>query len=76
MSQQKGERMYMKYLGIVFLVLGAVILLFGINASQSVPDQVVEGFTGRFTSTTMLYIISGVILLAGGGYLLIVGSKK
>lgn len=59
----------MRLLGIIMLVLGVVLLYFGYNASQVVTEQVVEGVTGRFSSTTMAYIIAGVALLAGGAYL-------
>lgn len=60
--------------GIVLLVLGAVLLIIGLNSSDSVADQVSETFTGRFTDSTMWYIIGGaglglmgLLLLVGGG---------
>lgn len=59
----------MRLLGIIMLALGVVLLFFGFNSSQVVTEQVVEGVTGRFTSTTMLYILAGIALLAGGAYL-------
>jgi hypothetical protein len=43
--------------GIVLLVVGAVVLAVGMNASHSVADQVSDTFTGRFTSTTAWYLI-------------------
>ncbi len=60
--------------GIVLLVLGVVLLVVGLNSSESVADQVSETFTGRFTDSTMWYIIGGaglglmgLLLLVGGG---------
>src|SRR5205823_2805091 len=45
--------------GIVLLVIGAVVLMVGMNASHSVADQISNTFTGRFTRETAWYIIGG-----------------
>jgi len=45
--------------GIVLLVVGAIVLIVGMNASHSAADQVSNTFTGRFTRETMWYIIGG-----------------
>ena len=66
----------MRILGIVLLVVGLVILGFGINASQAVGEKVIENLTGRFTSSTMWYIIGGVALVVGGGALAYFGNKR
>ena len=58
-----------RVLGLVLLVVGLVLLYFGYNASQSVGEQVVEGITGRFTSTTMWYLIGGITAIACGVFL-------
>ena len=49
-----------RILGIVLLVVGVVLLIVGMNASDSVADQVSETFTGRFTRDTMWYIVGGI----------------
>lgn len=59
----------MRTLGIVLLIVGVLILGFGINSALTVTEQVVEGVSGRYTSNTMLYIIGGVALIVGGGIL-------
>lgn len=59
----------MRALGIVILIVGLVVLGFGINSSQALGEKVVEGISGRFTSNTMWYIIGGVALIAFGGVL-------
>lgn len=59
----------MRIFGIVILVVGAVILLFGLNSALTVTEKVVEGVTGRYTSNTMLYILGGIALVVGGGAL-------
>lgn len=52
--------------GLVLLAIGIVLLIFGYNASQSVTERVVEGFTGHFTNHTMWYLIGGVAAVVGG----------
>lgn len=49
-----------RIIGIVFLVLGVALLVIGLNASDSVADQVSETFTGRFTDKTTWYILGGI----------------
>jgi uncharacterized membrane protein YidH (DUF202 family) len=49
-------------IGIVLVVVGVVLLIFGMNASNSAADQISEAFTGRFTEATMWYIIGGIVL--------------
>lgn len=57
--------------GIILVVLGVVLLYFGWQASQSMADQVSESFTGRFTDSTMWYIIGGAVSLAAGAFMLL-----
>ena len=47
--------------GIVLLVVGVGVLIFGLNASHSVADRVSNTFTGRFTEATTWYIIGGAV---------------
>lgn len=55
-----------KILGIILLVIGIILLVFGWNASQSIAEQVTETFTGRFTDETMWYIILGAASVVAG----------
>lgn len=57
--------------GIILVVLGVVLLYFGWQASQSMADQVSESFTGRFTDSTMWYIIGGAVSLAAGAFMML-----
>ncbi|WP_417550250.1 DUF3185 family protein [Methylophaga sp.] len=58
-----------KLLGIILLVVGVILLIFGFNASQSLGDQVTETVTGRFTDETMWYIIGGAVAIVVGGFM-------
>ena len=49
-----------RIIGVAELVVGIVLLIVGLNASNSLADQVSETFTGRFTQTTTWYIIGGI----------------
>jgi uncharacterized membrane protein len=66
----------LRIVGIVLLVLGIILFIFGLNASDSVADQMSEFFTGRFTETTMWYLIGGVVLMVGGGLLAATGGRR
>ncbi|GGI95608.1 DUF3185 family protein [Halopseudomonas pertucinogena] len=59
-------------MGIVLLVVGLVLLYFGWQASQSVGDQITETFTGRFTDSTMWFLILGAAAAVGGLLLAVV----
>lgn len=61
--------------GIVLIVIGALIFLFGLNSSQSLPDQVTEVATGRYTTHTMWYILGGVAMVVSGALLAIYDRK-
>jgi drug/metabolite transporter (DMT)-like permease len=61
--------------GIVLLVVGAVVLAVGMNASHSVADQVSDTFTGRFTSTTAWYLIGGGAAAVCGLLMLFTGVR-
>jgi uncharacterized membrane protein len=63
-----------RILGIVLLVVGVAVLIFGLNASHSVADRLSNTFTGRFTEATTWYIIGGaacgllgLLMVAFGG---------
>ncbi len=55
-----------RIIGLILLAVGVTLLIFGYNASQSVGERIVEGFTGHFTNQTMWYLIGGVAAVVGG----------
>ena len=61
--------------GIVLLVVGVVLLIIGMNASDSLADQVSETFTGRFTDKTTWYIVGGLGIGLLGLILALIGGR-
>lgn len=61
-----------KIIGIVLLVIGLILLYFGWQSSQSVGDQITETFTGRFTDSTMWFLIIGAAAAVGGVMLAVI----
>lgn len=65
-----------RILGLVLLVVGVTILLFGLNATDSVADNVKEGLTGRFSDKTMWYLLGGAALAVAGGAMTLFGGGR
>lgn len=55
-----------KIIGIVLLVIGAIALYFGFNATNAPMEEVTEAFTGRYSDQTMLYLIGGAVAGVAG----------
>lgn len=48
-----------KVVGVVLLVVGLMLLYFGYQSTETVTEQISESITGRYTETTMWYLIGG-----------------
>jgi hypothetical protein len=68
--------MNMRVIGIVLVVVGAVLLYFGLQATDAPLEQVRETVTGDYSDQTMLYLIGGAAAAVGGLALLVVGSRR
>ncbi len=55
-----------KLIGIILLVVGSVLLYFGLNATEAPLEEVTEAVTGKYSDETMYYLV-------GGGAALILG---
>ena len=63
-----------KALGIALLVVGVILLVWGINASDSVGSEISEAFTGSPTDKSIWLIIGGVVSgITGAGLLIFTG---
>jgi hypothetical protein len=65
-----------RILGIISVIVGLVLLAFAWSSSHAVTEKVAAATTGRFTQTTIWYIIIGLIMVIGGGCLWIGGRPK
>lgn len=66
-------------LGIVLLVVGLFVFIYGMNAFKSFVEQVSNSLTGRYSDATSWYLIGGIAALAAGILLLfsgVLGKKK
>jgi hypothetical protein len=55
-----------RVLGMTVLVIGVVLLVFGISATQKTGEKVRDELTGHYSSSTVWYIIGGLALIVGG----------
>ena len=61
--------------GIALLVIGLVLVVVGMNASDSLADQWNNFFTGHYTDTTMWYIFGGIAAVVVGLFLTLYGPR-
>ncbi len=66
-----GKVSTMKILGIILLVAGAGLALWGYQLSGSAGSQITQAVTGSDTDRVMTLYISGAVGLAVGIYLLV-----
>jgi hypothetical protein len=64
-----------KIVGLVLLVVGAVLLYFGFQASDAPLEQARETLTGDYSDQTMLYLVGGAAAAVGGLALLLFGKR-
>jgi hypothetical protein len=55
-----------RVIGMTLFIIGVVLLVMGIIATQSTGEKVFGEVSGHYTNTTMWYIIGGIALIAGG----------
>lgn len=58
-----------KLIGLVLIVLGAIALYFGFNATNSPTEEVSEALTGRYSDETMMYLAAGAVAVIAGAVL-------
>ncbi|HTA28846.1 MAG TPA: DUF3185 family protein [Candidatus Cybelea sp.] len=56
-----------KPLGVALLVAGVVLVIFGINASDSIGSDFSRFFTGSPTNKSIWLLIGGIVSLVAGG---------
>ena len=59
-----------KFMGIGLLALGAILLYFGVNATNSPMEELGEAFTGKYSDETMIYLIGGGVAAVAGLFMI------
>ena len=65
-----------KSISVVLLVVGIILIIYGINASNSFSSDVSRFFTGSPTNKTVWLLIGGIASAGIGLFGLLSGSKK
>ncbi len=64
-----------KIISLALLAGGIVLIIYGINASNSVGSDISRAFTGNPTDKTIWFLVGGVVAAAVGAAGLMRGSK-
>jgi uncharacterized protein DUF3185 len=65
-----------RVVGLMIAVAGIVLLIMGLNATDSIGEDIHEGLTGRFTDKTTWFIVGGIAAIVGGGALAMLRGGK
>jgi protein-S-isoprenylcysteine O-methyltransferase Ste14 len=65
-----------RILGIALLVAGVILLVFGLQATDSVTESVKEGVTGTYTDKTTWFIVGGAAAAIIGGLITLFGGRR
>ena len=64
-----------RILGLMLLVVGAVLLYYGAEATDAPLEQARERLTGDYSDQTMIYLICGAAAAIGGLAMLLVRQR-
>jgi len=67
--QSRASMSATRLLGIILMVVGVILLYFGLRATDSVSESVTEGLTGKYTDETTWFIVGGAVAVVAGGVL-------
>ncbi len=65
-----------KIAGLIVLVVGIVLLVWGFNASQSTASDVSRFFTGAVTDRSIWLLIGGALAAIAGASIAFTGRRK
>jgi LPXTG-motif cell wall-anchored protein len=72
----KEDKDMQSVVGVALLVVGVVLIIFGMQASASVGSRLSEFFTGTPSDRTVWLLIAGVAAAVVGLGLLLVGRRR
>lgn len=64
-----------RMVGIALLVVGVILLIVGLNASDSMADQISKTFTGKWTDNTAWYVYGGLGMAVVGLLVVVMGRR-
>lgn len=64
-----------KPVSLALVIVGIILLVYGISAGDSIASDIKETVSGTPTDKSMLLIIGGVVALVAGGFGLMRGRK-
>ena len=65
-----------RIIGFMLLGIGIVLLVVGLNATDTPFEELSKTFTGKYSQQTLWYLIGGAAALAGGGALALFGAGR
>ncbi len=65
-----------RLVGIGIAIFGIVLLIVGIIATDSIADRFSSFFTGKFTESTVWFILGGTALVIAGSALAITSADR
>ena len=65
-----------RILGVILLVVGGGCFLFGLNATDSLTENVSEGLTGKYTDQTTWYLLFGLAMALLGLAMTFLGGPR
>jgi hypothetical protein len=75
-QRNRRRRRMPSVVGIAFLVVGVVLIIFGMNASASLGSRLSELFTGAPSDRTIWLLVAGVVAAMLGLGMLLVGRRR
>jgi hypothetical protein len=64
-----------RLVGMALFVMGVVLVVIGLNASDAPADQLSNAITGQYTDRTMWYLVVGIAAAVTGGLLAAFGAR-
>lgn len=61
--------------GLLLLVIGSILLYFGLNATESIGESVKEGLTGTYTDRTTWFLVGGAAAAVVGAGLVLFSAR-
>ncbi len=65
-----------RIIGVGFLVVGSILLYFGLRATDSIGGSIREGLTGRFSDKTTWCVAGGAVITVVGAGMAVISSVR